>query len=263
MRPDENVTATVEARGLVEAQATNAMASMLGGILEMTGNSANQRAEQEVGQEGSRRLRERFASGFTVTFAMDSEQMDFMVGALARGEVPIRPYDPEPGVVWSVNQRMRIWPGGMDVLGPVPEGRGPQALDLELEEGEGLIVDAVCAPEFESFYDRSLRGEAVTPPRRTRVMDFTQPGRAARAQIPSLGCTTLLVLMPNDRAAMPTRMRARITPFDAPTRTRTVAAPAPTEAVPPPITSDTRTPVMSAHSVRIQLMGLTVTPTSP
>ncbi len=259
MRPDENVIASVEARGLVEVQATNAMAAMLGGLLEMTGSSASQRAEQEVSQEGSRRLREQFATGFTVTFTMDSEQMDFMVGALARGEVPLRPYDAEPGVVWSVNQRMRIWPGGMDVLGPLPEGRGPQALDLELEEGEGLVVDAVCASDFESYYDRSLRGEAVTAPRRTRIMDFTHAGRAQRAPIPALGCATLLVVMPNERASMPTRMRIRITPADAPTSTRREAQTIVAE------TSDAGTstiPAPGARAVRIQMTRLVVTPLS-
>jgi hypothetical protein len=260
MRPGEGVIASVEARGLVEAQATNAMATMLGGLLEMTGSSANQRAEQEVGQEGSRRLREQFATGFTVTFAMDSEQMDFMVGALPRGDIPLRPYEPEAGVVWSVNQRVRIWPGGMDVLGPVPEGRGPQALDLELEEGEGLIVDAVCASDFESYYDRSLRGEAVSAPRRTRIMDFTQAGRAQRASIPALGCATLLVLMPNDHASIPTRMRLRVTPADAPTATRSEA-----QAIAAETTSDARaaaTPTPGARAVRIQMTSLVVAPLS-
>lgn len=258
MRPDDNVTASVVARGLVEAEATNAMAAMLGGLLEMTGDSANHRAEQEVSQEGSRRLREQFSTGFTVTYAMDSEQMDFMVGALARGEVPLRPYEPEPGVVWSINQRVRVWPGGMDVLGPLPEGRGPQALDLELEEGEGLIVDAVCASDFESYYDRTLRGETVTAPGRTRVMDFTQAGRAERARIPALDCPTLLIVMPNERASMPARLRARVSPADAPTSTRTADA-----AIAAATTRDTGAATAGGvRAVRIQMTNLVVAPVS-
>lgn len=260
MRPDQDVTAAVQPRGLVTAEATNAMAGMLGGILELTGSSASQRAQQQVSDEGSQRLRERFASGFTVTFAMDNEQMDFMVGALSRGEVPLRPYEAEAGVIWSVNQRMQIWPGGMDVLGPVPEGRGTQALDLELEEGEGLIVDAVCAADFERFYDQSLQGATPTPPQGTRVMEFAQAGRAQRVEVPALGCPTLLLVTPRTQATLPVRMRARVTPADAPTATARAAQAAAVVAT--GTTGTTGTTAGAPRPVRIQMTALTVSPAS-
>jgi hypothetical protein len=219
MRPGPEVDAAVVPSGLVQVEATNVLSGMLGGLLELGGSSAQQRAQQQVADEGSQRLRERFATGFTVTFAMENEQMDFMVGALSRGEVPVRPYPPETGVVWSTNQRMAIWPGGLDVIGPVLEGRGPQAIDLELEEGDGLHVEAVCQADFERFYDQSLQGASPTPPAGTRVMEFAQPGHAQRAVIPALGCPTLLLVAPREGATIPARMRVRVTPADAPTET--------------------------------------------
>ncbi|WP_053236343.1 C2 domain-containing protein [Sandaracinus amylolyticus] len=261
MRPDADVTAAVTPRGLVQAEATNVMSGMLGGLLELTGSSASARAQQQVADEGSQRLRERFGSGFTVTFAMDNEQMDFMVGALARGQVPVRPYEAEAGVTWSVNQRMQLWPSGLDVIGPVLDGRGPQALDLELEEGEGLIVEAICAPEFERFYDQMLQGAQPTPPRGTRVMEFAHAGSAQRAVVPALGCPTLLLVTTRDGATLPARMRVRVTPADAPTAT----ARAQQAATGPTVATGTTTPTTTtatAHPVRIQMTALTVSPQS-
>lgn len=265
MRPDQDVHAAVTPRGLVQAEATNVMSGVLGGLLELTGSSANQRAQQQVSDEGSQRLREQFGSGFTVTFAMDNEQMDFMVGALARGQVPVRPYAPEPGVTWSVNQRMQLWPSGLDVLGPLPEGRGVQALDLELEEGEGLVVDAVCASEFERFYDRVLQGAAATPPVGTRVMELARAGIARRAIVPALpDCSTLLLVSTRQGATMPARMRVRVTPADAPTATARAqeAAAGATAGPAAGAATGSGTSVSTARPVRIQMTALTVAPLS-
>ena len=65
-------------------------------------------------------MRERLAAGFTMTFELDRRQVDFMVGALSRGEVPQRPYGTE-GLrgPWQLNQRVQIQPGGLDVIGPI------------------------------------------------------------------------------------------------------------------------------------------------
>jgi hypothetical protein len=259
MRPGPDVTASVQPRGLVRAEATNVLSGMLGGLLELTGSSVNERAQRQVAEEGSQRLRDRFSRGLTVTLAIASQQMDFMVGALARGEVPMRPYPPETGVVWLVNQRVQIWPGGMDVVGPLPEGRGAHALDLELEEGEGLRVDALCQADFERFYDQMLQGGTPTPPRGTRVMEFARVG-AQRQVIPTLGCPTLLLLVPNDRATLPVRMRLRVTPADAPTETlraQQASAGGPTVGG-----GGETTGAGSAPPVRIQLTSMVLSPVS-
>lgn len=257
MRPGPEVEAAVEPRGMVTAEATNAMAGMLGGILELTGSSASQRAQQQVADEGSQRLRERFGTGFTVTFARANQQMDFMVGALARGEVPIRPYEPEPEVTWSVNQRMQIWPGGMDVLGPITAGQGQQAIDLDLEEGEGLIVEAICAPDFERYYDQVLQGATATPPAGSRVLELARTG-AQRALVPELGCETLLIVQPRPGATVPSRMRARVCPAIAPTATARAAAGASGPTVSGSVSSGSGAP--AGRPMRIQITAMTVTP---
>jgi hypothetical protein len=263
MRPEGDVTASVEPRGMVEARATGVLSGMLGGLLDLTGSSASERARATVAEEGSARLRERFGAGFTVTFAMDTEQMDFMVGALGRGVVPERPYPAETGVVWSVNQRLMVYPGGLDVLGPIPADGAPQAIDLELEEGEAVLVDAVCLADFERFYDLVLQGAPASAPTGTRVVELAAVG-ARRAVVPSLGCPTLLLVTPRAGATLPLRARTRICAADAPTATRAAAEAAGVAAVPATPTAPPSTPSTSApRPVRVRLTGLTISTTSP
>jgi hypothetical protein len=260
MRPEGEVVATVEPRGLVEARATGVLSSMLGGILDLTGSGASDRARQTVAEEGSARLRDRFAAGFTVTFAMDTEQMDFMVGALDRGILPERPYTAETGVVWSVNQRLMVYPGGLDVLGPLPESAPPQAIDLELEEGESVTVDAVCLADFERFYDLVLQGAPATPPRGTRVVELATIG-ARRAVVPSLGCPTILLLTPRAGTTLPIRARTRICAADAPTATAAAAAAAEAAAHPATTgggTGGTTATAAAPRPVRIRITHLTL-----
>jgi hypothetical protein len=258
MRPEGEVVATVEPRGLVEAHATNALSGMLGGLLDLTGSGASDRARATVAEEGSQRLRERFGAGFTVTYAMDTEQMDFMVGALDRGIIPERPYAAETGVVWSVNQRLTVYPGGLDVLGPLPTGGASQAVDLELEEGEAVTVDAVCLADFERFYDLVLQGAPATAPTGTRVANLTALG-ARRVVVPAMTCPTLLLLTPRAGTTLPIRMRTRICAADAPTATAAAAAAAAAATTGGTTAGGTTTTAPTvARPVRIRITGMTL-----
>lgn len=265
MRPEGEVTASVEARGMVEATATNPLAGMLGGLLDLTGSSASDRARQTVAEEGSARLRERFGAGFTVTYSTDTNQMDFMVGALDRGVLPMRPYPAETDVVWSVNQRLQVFPSGIDVLGPIEPASGGQALDLDLEEGEGLVVSAVCMADFERFYDLVLQGAAASPPTGTTVMDLTGLG-PNRAVVPTLGCPTLLLLTPRSAATMAVRARVRLTPENAPTETARLAAAAAASrdgASSAGGGGSSTTSTAITRPVRVHVVGLSINATAP
>lgn len=264
MRPEGEVTASVEPRGMVEAHATNVLSGMLGGLLDLTGSGASDRARQTVAEEGSQRLRDRFSAGFTVTYAMDTEQMDFMVGALDRGLVPERPYPAETGVVWSVNQRLMVYPGGLDVLGPLPADAPPTAIDIELEEGESVTVDAVCLADFERFYDLVLQGAAATPPTGTRIAELAAIG-ARRAIIPTQHCPTLLLLTPRAGTTLPIRARTRICGADAPTATRAAAeaAAGATAGAGASSGSGTSGAAPAARPMRIRLTGMTLATASP
>ena len=63
-----NPTGRVYPRALVEARATGALSGMLGVLLELGGSSPNDQARQQVAQEGSQRLRERFPDLKSKTF---------------------------------------------------------------------------------------------------------------------------------------------------------------------------------------------------
>jgi hypothetical protein len=270
------VQAHVEPRGLVQAHATGVFSGVLGGLLGMTGSSADDRARQQVTEEGSQRLHDRFASGMTVTYAMDTQQMDFMVGALERGQIPERPYAAEAGVVWSVNQRLSVWPGGIDVLGPIDVSRGPETLDFELEEGSPVVIDAVCQADFERFYDTVLQGGTATPPQGTRVLDATTVHAASSIAVPALGCPVLLLVSPHSDATLPATARARVCPHAAPaasasTSTSTTSSTGTTSSSSTTTTASststtsatttTSTPSAS-RPVRLHLTHLTLSPTT-
>ncbi len=267
--PAHALTAHVEPRGLVQAHATGAFSGVLGGLLSMTGTSADDRARQQVTEEGSQRLHDRFATGMTVTYAMDSQQMDFMVGALERGQVPQRPYPTAPGATWTVNQRLSVYPGGLDVLGPLDPIQGAEAIEMELEEGGGVYVDAVCMADFERFYDTVLQGGAATTPTGTRVLELTGPHQSHTATIPTLGCPTLLLVTPHADATLSSTARVRVCP-PAPaattastgtgtgTSTTTSSTTSTTSTTSTASTTTTSTGTSTSRPLRVHLTGLTV-----
>ncbi len=259
--PAHLLAAHVEPRGLIQAHATGALSGVLGGLLAMTGGSADDRARQQVTDEGSQRLHDRFATGMTVTYAMDSQQMDFMVGALDRGQVPQRPYPTEAGAIWSVNQRLTIFPGGLDVLGPLDHMQGAETVEMELEEGGGVYVDAVCQADFARFYDTVLQGGTATTPTGTRVLELTGPHQSHTATIPSLGCPTLLLVTPHADATLSSTARVRVCPpppATTTTTTTTTSSTGTTTTTPTTTTTTTTTTAPTSHPVRIHLTGLTV-----
>ena len=261
----------VEPRGLVQAHATGAFSGVLGGLLSLGGSSADDRARQQVTTEGSQRLHDRFATGMTVTYAMATQQMDFMVGALERGQVPQRPYATEVGATWTVNQRLSVYPGGLDVLGPLDPIRGAESIEMELEEGGGVYIDAVCMADFERFYDTVLQGGTAGTPTGTRVLELTSPHQSHTATIPALGCPTLLLVTPHTDATLSSTGRVRVVPPPTTTTTTTsTTTSSSTTTTPSTTTTSSTTSVASTTTttalmrpIRIHLTGLTVSTTSP
>lgn len=214
LRPAPGVTAHVEPTGLVQAEATGVFSSLLGGILDLTGSSASDRARTQAAEEGSQRLTERLATGFTVTYQLDSAQMDFMLGELQRGQTPERPWPLTPGA-WIVNERSMVWPGGMDVLGPIPPDAGEVTLEAELEEGDGAVMRRVCEDDLHRWLDGAWSGRQQAPPGEP-VAELRATHRPHRAALTAAGCRSLLIVSPTARASLPARLRYRVTPVEAP-----------------------------------------------
>jgi hypothetical protein len=241
MRPAEGVRATITPRGVVSAEATGFFSSILGGVAAATGNSVSERARQQAGELGSTMLRDRLAVGFTMTLSLDRNQVDFMVGSLQRGEVPERPYPPTTHAPWVVNQRSTVWPGGLDVVGPVDPRSGRLGIDLALEEGDGATVRATCADALTQYFDARFRTPDVAPPAPPAGVVVAELSAGAAAQhitlpdtVPGGPCALLLTIAPRG-GSLPARLRYRVAP-EAPG-----AAPAP-----------------AARRVRIQVVGATV-----
>jgi hypothetical protein len=212
----------------------------------------------------------------TVTYAMQSQQMDFMVGALSRGQVPQRPYPTDPGSPWTVNQRLTVHPGGLDVLGPLDPIRGAESIEMELEEGGGVFIDAVCMADFERYYDTTLQGGTATTPTGTRVLELASAHQTHTSTIPSLGCPTLLLVTPHTDATLPSTGRVRVVPPATAGTTTTASTGASTTSTASSTTTSTgsttatstttstaASPAPSARPVRIHLLHLTVSTVSP
>ncbi len=209
LRPAPGVTAEVRPTGLVQAEATGIFSAMLGGILDLTGNSASQRAQAQAAEEGSQRLAAKLQEGFTVTFELDTEQLDFMLGALPRGVVPQRPFQPD-GVPWLVNERSAVWPGGVDVIGPIAADAGGVTVDLELEEGDGAHVRRVCAEDMHRWLDAAWNGQQQGPPRGDLLVELRGTHAPRAVQVPERSCTDLLVITPMPESTQPAMLRYRV-----------------------------------------------------
>lgn len=230
MRPAEGVRATITPRGVVSAEATGFFSTVLGGVAAVTGNSVSDRARQQAGELGSTMLRDRLGAGFTMTLSLDTHQVDFMVGALQRGEVPQRPYPDLTRAPWMVNQRSTVWPGGLDVVGPIDASQGRVGVDLELEEGDGATVRATCAEPLIRYFDARFRtpdAPSAAPPAGAVVADLSAGAAPQHVTLPAnlagAPCPVLLTIAPRG-ANLPARLRYRVAP-EAPSTSTAPAAP--------------------------------------
>lgn len=214
LRPAPGVTAQVTPQGLVRAEATGVFSSVLGGILDLTGSSASDRARAQAAEEGSTRLRDKLATGFTVTYMLDSEQMDFMLGELSRGQVPERPWPTTGAAAWIVNERSAVWPGGMDVVGPIPANGGELALDVVLEEGESAALRRVCEDDLARWLDGAWNrtGGAAQPGDAVSVLSAV--GQTSTLRLESRPCRSFLIVTPGAQASLPVMARYRVLPVN-------------------------------------------------
>jgi hypothetical protein len=250
MAPVGEVTATITPRGELTAEATNFFARVVGGILTLTRADADERARAEVEAVGSERLRSRLGAGFTMTLALDRRQADFMVGALPRGTTPVRPFPDEPGAPWVVNQRARVYPGGVDILGPIPASAEPMALDFALEEGEGVVIRSACEADVRDYLDARFRDPAAEPPPPpgTDLLTTSAVGVLRRVALAPSACPRVLLVAPIARAALPNLMRYRVLPMPEPEPSEAASAARPASS--PAVATPAR--------VRLSLAGVTM-----
>lgn len=256
LRPAPGVTATVEPTGLVRAEATGFFSSMVGGLMDLTGNSVSTQAQTQATEEGSQRLQEKIQTGFSVTFELDAEQMDFMLGPLPRGVTPERPWDTN-GTPWIVNERSSVWPGGMDVVGPVTEDAGAVSLEVELEDGDGAIIRRVCGDELYSWLDAAWSGRPTRPLRAAQVAELRAAHAPQQINLSALDCRALFVVTPLAASTRPSTLRYRVQSTEAVAAQEATTQPGTTTPA-TPATPATPTRPAAPTSVRVQIVSATV-----
>ncbi len=252
LRPAPGVMAQVRPQGLVRAEATGIFSAVLGGFLDLTGSSASDRASAQAAEEGSSRLRDRLSTGFTVTYSLANEQMDFMLGQLARGEVPQRPW-PNTEQAWLINERSAVWPGGIDVVGVLPPETGAVTLDVELEQGQAASVRRVCAEDLSRWLDAAWGGRPEAGPPGEAVAELASPRQPRTLPLEARTCRAFLLVTPGPRATLPALLRYRVLP-------RAAAAPSNVAATPgTPQYGTPSTPVAPVTpSVRVEVRSVSV-----
>lgn len=225
MRPQNGVEAEVTPRGMVSPEPTGLFGRLLSGVAAATGTSVSERARAQAAEMGSTQLRERLGAGLTMTYDLPHWQVDFMVGALDRGELPERPWPATESGPWLLNQRATVWPGGLDVSGPIDgAAHGALSLDVALEEGEGAVLTAVCADDLARYFDARLRdpGASVEAPRGVALTTLSAGRASDRVRLPASvagaqndhPCPLAITLATPPSSQLPARVRARVAPAD-------------------------------------------------
>ncbi|QQR90510.1 MAG: hypothetical protein IPJ88_01835 [Myxococcales bacterium] len=210
--PDGAVQANVQPKGDVSARATNVFSSVVGGVLDFAGSSVDAQAVEQARHTGTERFKRILAKGFTLSIDLGKQQSDFMVGQLALGELPKRPFDNLLEGQWLINGRSKIWPGGWDILGPIPQQPEPRVLQVGLETGHAAELSVLCAELMQDF----LRGEQAfssdMPKLARKLSKIDKVGMLESIKLPDLSCPLVVMITPAAGNAEPVTLRYRDMP---------------------------------------------------
>jgi hypothetical protein len=116
-------------------------------------------ARSRVVSEGEQQFRSRLNGGVTLTLDLQQDyQIDMLLGQLARGQAPLRPYTDR--IPWLINERQALAFAAVQVAGPFPAQN--TTLDAHVERGAGADYACVCQHDL----TMSFNGLAIgAPPR--------------------------------------------------------------------------------------------------
>ncbi len=188
--PDTSLTV----QGELPVEARSGWSGVIGVLGRVVGSDVGSRARPIVERFGANEIARRLTPGLSVTAELCTGQLDVFLGALANGEIPIRPYPPS-GTIWLDNQRVQIHPGGFDVAGPFDTEGEPLQVDVEVERGSIVDARVYCEAQgrtvIESFLNRH-----PAPPLSEVVVQAVPPGQPATVRTEPLTCPAYLVLTP-------------------------------------------------------------------
>lgn len=139
----------------VNARPHNPLAPIVGLVLPSNVESGSSAKAEEL---AAQRFKETLQRGATITYSTPSGQMELLVGRVASGAVPQRPF---PSAKWLVNERQELHAGGFQIAGPYPYTQSAQ-LEATIENGFDLQYATVCVDVVQTSLTQLAAGQPIT-----------------------------------------------------------------------------------------------------
>jgi hypothetical protein len=201
--PGSAAQVRVDPIGPINARAESFWAGVFDAIT--MGVVVSSEARAAVCAQGTQRFQDKLSAGITVTYDVERQQADVVIGQLPRGKVPRRPFvDTLP---WWVNERQSLYPNGVAVVGPFVAA--PAIVDIAIEQGPGASFRAVCALDLKRALESSATGSfaQLAPASVFRAGAVTRPRQSAL--LPAVPCPWYLMLSTVGAASAVTAVRVR------------------------------------------------------
>lgn len=167
--PDAEPKVVVRASRDLDLQATSAWGAFLHWMPLVPVRAM---AADRFADSAANALRTKLREGATATYDLRSGQSDATLGKLALGHTPERAFHDR--VPWLVNERLLLAASTVHVVGPITPG--PTRLDVNVEQGEGVVYRAACAQDVAESYPALASGHVEAMPSRAFVSKETLRG---------------------------------------------------------------------------------------
>jgi hypothetical protein len=173
LRPTEEPSVETRSIGPVDADPEGVWSHILGGFARIIGQRPDDQARQQVDEEGDRRLEEQVDRGFTIYTDLCTGEAGMEMGRLREPPFP-RPRRGEAGPPTPVVVR----PGGLDVHGPIADGREEMIVRMETTRGGPARARLLCKESAERLMEAFTSGEPM--PEVEAIDDERVPSADAR-----------------------------------------------------------------------------------
>jgi hypothetical protein len=156
LRPQSDPTVNVRTIGEVDADPEGAWSHVLGVFARVIGQRPDDRARQEVTEQGDQELEETVDEGFTIFSDLCTSDVGMELGRI---DEPPHPR-PRPGEAGPAT-RVSLHAGGLDVHGPISDGRQDMLVSMTVESGGPVHARLVCEDDAARLMNAFSRGEAL------------------------------------------------------------------------------------------------------
>lgn len=167
--PDKEPKVEVHASQDLDVRASSAWGALL---LWLPLVPVRAMAAERFSDTAASALRSKLREGATATYDFRSGQSDATVGKLDLGRTPERAF--HDGTPWLINERLLFAPSAVHVVGPITPG--PTRLDVNVEQGQGVVFRAACAQDVADNYSALASGNVADVPSRAFVANGTLSG---------------------------------------------------------------------------------------